>query len=137
MYPVDSFSKYIRDINHDTSRVFELYTPEQFVTKSPDYDEILMAQKKENQHKDDELNSQLKLPTPLAIYCYDSIYETDIESAKETGLDIVVVLTKCYSREQNENQITINDTTGSVDGYKKGLNYIQNISQDAMHGRRK
>ena len=42
MYPVDSFTKYLRNsTSKATSRVYELYTPTQFVEKSTDYNEIL------------------------------------------------------------------------------------------------
>ena len=135
MYPVDSFSKYIRESNNNgTPRVFEFYTPEEFVNRGMSYNEIILAQKNEN--RKDELNHQLLLPTPLAIYCYDKIVENDVISAKNLNIGIAVIKTKSYDKKEMANQISMMDTIGYEERYKRGVDYIQSIGEDAMHGRR-
>ncbi len=135
VYPVDSYSKYIRSSNSPaTNRVYRLSTPKELVTESMNYSEILVAQR--NDAKKDELNLRLEVPEMFAIYCYDEITENDIESAKNLGLGILLVKTKSYQRSSGENTLKLFDTTGP-DGYKKEFDYIERIDQDEMYGRRK
>ncbi len=135
MYPVDSFSKYIRESNSNgTPRVFEFYTPEEFVNRGRSYNEIILAQK--NESRKDELNNQLLLPTPLAIYCYDKVLENDVISAKNLNIGIALIKTKSYEKKKIENQISMMDTIGYEERYKRGIDYIESIGEDAMHGRR-
>ena len=138
MYPVDSFSKYIRNGKADlgTDRVFGLFTPEEFVRKSPDYNEIIYSQK--NNCKRDELNEQLDVPKLLAIYCYDYFTKNDIESANNLGVGIVLVKTKNYNVIKTDDQVKLHDTTMFLgNNLERGINYLKNINQDSMTGRRK
>jgi len=137
MYPVDSFSKYIRKYNEKpTGRVYELYTPTEFVEKSSDYNEIVLAQKNERKHQD-ELNDNLKLPKLLGIYCYDKVTNEDVESAKKLGIGIVVVKTNSY-KVKNDNRMRMFDTISPSFGcrYVNNIDYLLNVREDDMIGRR-
>lgn len=134
-YPVDSFSGYVRGYKENaTDRVNEILTPKSFVSKSSDYNELVLLQR--NEHKeDDELNNTLENPTPIAIYCYDKITPNDIISAQNLGIGIVVVNTKAYSTVRNDSQISVHDTT--VTGNEVlDSNYLTSIFEDAMYGRK-
>jgi len=135
--PVDSFSKYDRKNNTSgTNRVNELYTPTELVNKSFHYNEIIYSQK--NDHKTDELNSKLDKPKELGIYCYDEITENDIESAKQLGLDIILIKTEKYHINKSNEKLNMFDTmTLSFNHQTNGINYIEYPSQDAMISRRK
>ena len=137
MYPVDSFTKYLRNsTSKATSRVYELYTPTQFVEKSTDYNEILLAQKN-NSKVGDELNDNLKSPTILGIYCYDEITENDIASAKKLGVGIVVVNTKKYEL-QKEGKLHMMETLSPSFGmrYAQNIDYLSNVNDDDLINRR-
>ncbi len=129
LYPVDSFSRYDRESEEaETTRVFELLTPFELTEKSDSYNEIIVAQK--NKRKQDELNENLALPRPIAIYCYDTVSENDIESAKDLGLDIVIVQTNCYPLARDERSLSLQDTIFTSDDYKQEVSYLSNFNQD-------
>lgn len=118
IYPVDSFSNYDRDIKPiATNRVFELHTPESLCSEYEQYNEIVIAQK--NDRKNDELNNNLEVPEMFAIYCYDTIIDADIISARNLGLGIILVKTKAYENKSNIQKKSMHDTMGLSDGYKK------------------
>ena len=132
VFEVDSFSKYKRNINNipldsnGTDRINRLYTPDQLTDISSAYDEIIIAQPN---MKNDEFNKKLEKPETFAIYCYDEICENDIYSAKETGLDIILVITEKY-------EIDYSNRTNLVDINEKEIKYIKSIYSDDTHNRR-
>lgn len=137
MYPVDSFSKYIRTSDSKaTQRVNELYTPAELVERSRDYNEIILSQP--NARRNDELNANLMLPTLLGLYCYDEITELDVMSAQNLGVGIVLVKTKFYDID-NSSRISMNDTLmiHCSQRYAEDINYLSNVTEDDMINRRK
>ncbi len=135
VYPVDSFSKYVREGKGTaTKRVYQLMTPEELVQTSYHYNEIVYLQR--NDGRKDELNQQLQVPSMFAIYCYDQITDEDVMSARNLGLSIILVKTKSYTHK-TENRISMHDTILHTDGYQQGINYITDISEDEQYGRRK
>lgn len=136
-YPVDSYSDFVRDgkATLGTDRVLELYTPRDFVRRSPDYNEIIYSQR--SSIRNDELNEQLDVPKVLSIYCYDYITKNDIKSAKNLGIGITLVKTENYNASKSDDQIRICDTISYTWDADKGFNYLKYLSQDAMNGRRK
>lgn len=137
MYPVDSYSKYDRSYcTKATKRVYELYTPTEFVEKSSNYNEIVLAQKNQRR-SDDEINEKLQNPTILGIYCYDELTENDIESAKNLGVGIVLVKTKSYHIE-TKNRLLLQETLSPTFGkrYTKNIDYLENVNNDDMFNRR-
>lgn len=138
MYPVDSYSKYVRKSDSPaTPRVNKLYTPQELVETSNDYNEIILSQPNELIHND-ELNNQLTLPTILGLYCYDEISNFDIESAKNLGVGIVLVKTKAY-KINRENKLSMNDTLAPSfeQRYADNIDYLSKITEDDMVNRRK
>ena len=138
MYPVDSYSKYIRTSSHKTTkRVYELYTPTEFVEKSSNYNEIVLAQPNVRR-VGDELNEQLALPTILGIYCYDEFTLEDVMSAKNLNVGIVVVKTKSYD-VKSEGRLTMMETISPTFGirYLANIDYLFNVTSDDMISRRK
>jgi hypothetical protein len=136
MYSSDSFSKYIRDgkNNLGTNRVFELYTPSDFVKSSANYNEIIYSQR--NERKSDALNLQLDVPRVLSIYCYDEISENDIRSAKNLGIGITLIKTKSYHVRKKDEQLSVADTIGFDWNKRNDFNYITSVYEDAMQGRK-
>lgn len=132
VFEVDSCSKYKRSNDNipldsnGTDRINRLYTPDQLINKSIAYDEIIIAQPN---MKNDEFNEKLEKPEPFAIYCYDEICENDIYSAKETGLDIILIKTEKY-------EIDCSNRTNLADINEKEIKYIKSIYSDDTHNRR-
>lgn len=110
MFPVDSFSGYVRG-GQGTDRIIELLPPEEFTGRSRYYNEVIIAQK--NIKRPTDMDERLPLPKPFAIYCYDEIGPNDIESAKKLGIGIVVVNTKKYDVKSNDSQISMWNTMSS------------------------
>lgn len=104
-FEVDSYSNYYRDDNNiprdnnGTDRINRLYTPQEFVGISSSYNELVVAQP--NVNKNDEFEAKLEKPQPFALYCYDTICDNDVLSAKELGLGIVLVRTNKYSIDKS------------------------------------
>ena len=73
----------------------------------------------------------------FAIYCYDTIIDADIISARNLGLGIILVKTKAYENKSNIQKKSMHDTMGLSDGYKKEITYLDNFSQDDKFKRRK
>lgn len=137
MYPVDSYSKYVRTSSTEaTKRVYELYTPTEFVEKSGNYNEIVLSQRN-MRRVDDEVNDNLELPTILGIYCYDEFTELDIESAKNLGVGIVLVKTMSYDI-QTDNRLSMMDTLSPSFGvrYLANIDYLFSVHDDDMINRR-
>lgn len=127
IYPVDSYSKYIRNSNEQgTDKTNYLLTPKELLEKGKSYNEIIIVQK--NSARSDEVNKNLDIPKIGAIYCYDEICENDIISAKNLGIGIVLVNTKKYEIKENENAISIFDN--------KIESYVDNIFVDTNETRR-
>lgn len=137
MYPVDSYSRYDRnDSEKATPRVYELYTPQQFVDKSLDYNEIVIAQRN-NRNMNNELNANLKLPTLMGIYCYDEIARIDIESAKNLGIGIVAVKTKSYDIKKEGRLAMVETIAMPFDKrYTQNIDYLTNVNSSDMVNRR-
>ena len=137
-YPVDSCSKYVRTSETKaTSRVNELYTPQELVEKSSNYNEIILAQKNELR-RGDELNDGLGLPTLMGIYCYDQICVNDVRSAKNLGVGIVVVRTKSYSVSSQDKMSMFDTLAPSYNRrYAESIDYLTQVNEDDMINRRK
>lgn len=136
MYPVDSFSNYIRGTNPiATTRVYELHTPTELITKSSSYNEIILSLP--NSHKKDELNSALQTPTLLGIYCYDTITDNDVLSAKNLGTGIVLIKTKSYGNRYDGERLNMFDTMSLGTYGQNQYDYLADISVNDMVGRRK
>ncbi len=136
MFPVDSFSNYTRDGNFKaTTRIYELHTPEELVTKSNFYDEILLSLP--NMHRNDELNASLKKPKIMGIYCYDTITDNDVISARNLGVGIVLVKTKNYQRKPASGRLDMFDTMSLGSGEQNSYDYLSEITINDMETRRK
>ena len=100
-FEVDSASNYHRDKydiptdSNGTLRVNRFFTPQELVSISSSYNELVVAQP--NVDRNDEFNSKLVKPQAFAIYCYDTICDNDVLSAKKLGLGIILVRTNKYS----------------------------------------
>ena len=130
-YLVDSYTKYNRSYKNDipenrnaTERVLGFYTPEQFITNAREYNELLISVP--NIRKSNELEEQIEAPEAFAIYCYDKITISDIESAKRLGIGIILVDTKCYDVDRSD-RLSMHDTTSFAKRTK--YNYISSHSQ--------
>ena len=113
-FSVDSFSKYVRDDKGlpdriATNRINKLMTPDEFLLDSRDYNELIISVPNRYIKEDNEFNNSLKNPVPFALYCYDTITNNDIETAKKYNLGIIVVNTKKYNIN-NENKMSMYDT---------------------------
>lgn len=135
-FPTDSFSKYTRTYENDisenrdsTERIFGLYTPEQLTNMGKGCNEILISVP--NRRKTNELEEQLEKPEAFAIYCYDTIYDTDIESAKKMGLGIILVDTRCYNIDRS-NRVSELDTIGQD---RAKHSYLKSYNSDERNGR--
>lgn len=134
MYPVDSYTNYRRGEDLGTSRVYELHTPKDLVSRSMNYSEILFSLPNQNRH--DELNSRLVTPKLMGLYCYDKIIDNDIISARNLGIGIVLVKTKSYQVD-GSNRLSVSDTINAGYGWKKGYEYLRIIEEDDRVNRRK
>lgn len=137
VFPSDSFSYYTREAARATDRVYTLNTPKQLTSKSNFFDEIVLLQR--NDDRNDDINSQLKVPEMFAIYCYDEITKNDIESAKNLGLGIVLVKTLSYGQRNKvnrEDDIFIKSVSKSTI-YNAGLKYLDGLYGDDMMVRKK
>ncbi len=132
-YPVDSYTLYERGLDIATPRIYELLTPKELVGKSTSYNEILLALPN-HEKKSDELQASLKGPELLGIYCYDTITDNDVISAKNMGIGIVLVKTKCY-RIDTTNRMNLMET--HLQNSKNEWDYLRSISINDMEGRRK
>lgn len=131
MFPTDSFSRYDRAYPHDvpknknaTDRVIKLYTPDDFTRAGREYNEVIISVP--NCKKHNEFEEKLDKPKPFAIYCYDKIYDTDVESAKQLGIGIIVIDTKCYNIDRS-NRISMHDTIGND---RKLHSYVEIYNSD-------
>lgn len=132
-FPVDSFTNYNRlSGDNGTNRINKILTPFDLVTTSLDYNEILMFKDDDNKYG---FREKAKSPKPIALYCYDTICENDLLTAKNLGIGIVIINTKKYDRKNNQNQIKMSDTT--TFGLSNKYDYLKNVDQDSMIGRRK
>lgn len=133
-FPVDSFtSRPLFGAMEATTLFNQILTPEELVTKSPNYNEILIRQAMPN--RPTEYDDKIKKPEMIAIYCYDEITEKDIESAKNLGIGIILVITKNYTKKVSEDSYGIFDQMNWGEELKS--NYLKYRSQDAMYGRGK
>lgn len=135
-FPVDSFT--LRPSNNytkATQRLNQILTPDELVNKSPDYNEILIRQAVPNSPT--EYDEKIPSPEMIALYCYDEITDLDIESAKNLGIGIVLVITRKYEKKVSNSQIGMLDTMGIFnDEIFAYNNYLTDIDQNAMYGRR-
>lgn len=134
-YPVDSASLYSRDLDAATHRVYELLLPEELISKSKSYNEIVLALPNK-QKGNDELQSSLEKPELLGIYCYDTITDNDVISAKNLGIGIVLVKTKNYTIDNNNNKMSLTDTH-LHGGSQSEYDYLRDINENDMVSRRK
>lgn len=133
-YPVDSYSNYRRETDISTHRVYELLTPEELVSKSMTYNEVLLALPNSSKEHD-ELQTSLQGPELLGIYCYDIITDNDVLSAKNMGIGIVLVKTKSYQIDTS-NRMRLIDTHLNG-GSQSEYDYLLDISVNDMESRRK
>lgn len=134
VYPVDSFSKYIREASYNaTSRINKLLTPEELVKASRSYNEIIYSSK--NEYRNDELNNNLKNPKILSIYCYDEITENDIITAKNLDIGITLIKTKKYTPYVSDDQLDMFSTIGLANN--KEYNYDRDYMDDNLERRNK
>ncbi len=133
-YPADSYSLYKRDLDTSTKRIYELLTPKELVGKSNSYNEILVAVPNPSKPQD-ELQASLEAPELLGIYCYDTITDNDIISAKNMGIGIVLVKTKNYQIDTS-NRMRLMDTHLNG-GSQSKYDYLQSIHENDMESRRK
>lgn len=134
IFPTDSFSRYDRAYPYDipknknaSDRAIKLYTPEQFTDTSKEYNEVVISVP--NCKKYNEFEEKLEKPKPFAIYCYDRIYDTDVESAKQLGIGIIVIDTKSYHIDRS-NRISMHDTIGND---RKYHSYVDNYDVDERY----
>lgn len=134
-FSVDSFtSRPSKYDNNLTDRFNEILTPESIINNSDNYNEILIRQASES--RPSEIDERIPVPKMVSLYCYDEITPFDIESAKALGIGITVVLTRNYSKKTNIDRINMFDTMtlGNSNNFLEN-NYLNNMEQDAMHGR--
>lgn len=135
VFPVDSFtSRSSSNYTKNTTRINEILTPDELVRKSPNYNEVLIRQA--SPKAPTEYDEKITPPEMIALYCYDEITERDIESAKNLGIGIVLVMTKKYEKKVNDNQIGMFDTMAISGDEILDYNYLNHMDQNAMHGRR-
>lgn len=137
IFSVDSYSKYRRgSYEETTARVYEIRTPEELVRVSLNYNEIVMSVP--NSNKNDELNSNLRTPKIMGIYCFDKITPEDALSAKNLGIGIVMVRTAKYNvsfkpldNKMNKayRDLYCGENTSEFD-------YIRDLKQDDMEHRK-
>lgn len=113
----------------------EILTPELLINNSDNYNEILIRQA--SLARPDEMDLRIPIPKMVSLYCYDEITENDIESAKNLGVGIMLVLTRKYHKKEVGGKVNLFDTMtfGDIDNMLNN-NYLTNMNQDAMHGRR-
>ncbi len=135
-FSVDSFtSRPSKYDNNFTDRFNEILTPSSLINNSDYYNEILIRQA--SLARPLEIDERIPVPKIVSLYCYDEITENDIESARNLGIGITLVLTRNYSKKTNIDRINMFDTItlGNSNNVLKN-NYLNNIQQDAMYGRR-
>ena len=87
MFHADSFTSQ----EYSTKRVNEIFTPDELLKKTMDYNEILINQRVNENIAVNNMN-------PDFLICYDSVTTDDIRIAKELGnIDIVMINTKYYN----------------------------------------
>ena len=135
-FPVDSFTlRLSNNYTKATQRLNQILTPDELVNKSPDYNEILIRQAVPNSPT--EYDEKITSPEMIALYCYDEISALDIESAKNLGIGIVLVITRKYEKKVSNSQIGMLDTMGIFNDETFAYNnYLTDIDQNAMYGRR-
>lgn len=133
-FPVDSFTSRSSNYAKTTSRLNEILTPDELVRKSPNYNEVLIRQA--SPKAPTEYDEKISPPEMIALYCYDEITELDIESAKNLGIGIVLVITKKYEKKDKGNRIGMFDTMAIAGDEILDYNYLTDMDQNAMYGRR-
>lgn len=137
IYHVDSFSNFKRGNDEKaTQRVYKLYTPEELVEKSADYNEILLVQPNHTT-KNNPINDMLQLPSILGIYCYDYLTDQDVESAKNLGVGIVIVRTKEYDVKKQDRESLLDTMVISQERrYIEEIDYLTDVNSNDMVKRR-
>lgn len=87
MYHTDSYSHG----EYSTDKVNEIYTPKDFLSKTFNYNEILIAQ--------NILNNKKLVPSYLV--CYDEVTDDDIKVSQGLKVPIILIMTKCYSKKDS------------------------------------
>ena len=97
-FPYDSFTMYRPyEFRDDASRrVYTLMSPEKLTSYSPTYTEILLLEQGKEKTQIDEYIPQLK---QIAVYCIDNITEEVINSAKNSGIGIILIDSSKYQSD--------------------------------------
>ncbi len=99
----DSFSSHshklhMKNISVPTDRVNEIKSPTELIKSSQSYNEIIIAQNSDNT----EYHNIKSNPKMKYILCYDEITNSQIKSAQNLNLGIVLVDTKKYTKSINK-----------------------------------
>ena len=119
----DSFTSYSHEFNmkssmNSTNRINQIMSPTEFIKSSLCYNEVLFAQNSKNK-KYHNIKSNPKMSF---ILCYDEIKQSQIESAKNLNLGIVLVNTKKYKQSINDDAIFILENE-KENNYYEYINY--------------
>ena len=95
VYPYDSYTMYrpFEYREEASMRVSTLMTPEDIVSESKSYSEILVLEEGYEKNQIDEYIPKLQR---LALYCLDEITQKDVEIAKGNGVGIILIDSSKY-----------------------------------------
>ena len=99
VYPFDSYTIYRPYYYREepSMRVNTLMTPEDLVSYSNAYNEILIL---EEGTEETEIDKHIPELESIALYCIDNISQKDIEVAKQRGIGIILVDSSKYEKVQ-------------------------------------
>ena len=102
VFPYDSFTLYkpFKYREEATRRVSVLMTPEEIVSHSHSYTELLILEKGKEETQIDEYIPELKR---IALYCLDEITQKDIEIAQREGVGIILIDSSKYEQKSTGN----------------------------------
>lgn len=126
VYENDSGSSYLREDSftpNGTNCINRLFSIDDLIeyTGPKNYNELIISQPTEGRYEvdntfgiiegvkyinltdknKDEVESNLEMPSIIALYCYDEITDNDILTAKNLGIGIVCVKTKSYTLDSS------------------------------------
>lgn len=131
VFPYDAFTGYhpFTGSEKATSRVNNLIMPEELVTTSEYYNELLLLERGSKETTIDNSIPELK---KIALYCLDEIREQDIEIAKNNNVGIVLINSKKYKKTK-ENSFNIHTHAGINDWE---YNYYDSHYKEKFESRR-
>ena len=125
VFPYDSYTIYRPYYYREepSMRVNTLMTPEQLVTESFSYNEILILEKGIQETEIDKYIPELER---IALYCLDNITEQDIEVAKRKGTGIILIDSSKYEQ--------VSKNTHTRNGYRESkYNYFNGTYEKEYH----